>query len=308
MWAGTFDEDFRDIFSVEDAVSQRVADVLRITLTGNERRRLVRHETDSAEAYDAYLNGRYLSSQRTPEMLLKAVTHFQQASERDPGFALAYSGLADCYALLGVYHALPANEAFPKAKAAAARALAIDDSIAEAHTTLAFVKTHFDWDWSGGDAAFQRAIELSPSYATAHHWYAINLMSTGRVDESIAQILRAQELDPLSPIISTDVAEMFYWAGQYDRAIDQARKDARIAPALPYGTRSPRLGLCAERAVSRSAFRVSEGTSRCRRTRDAGWHWVRRCSDQQYNRGETDIGGVEERSPPRDTSRRIISP
>ena len=167
-----------------------------------------------------------LSSQRTPEMLLKAVTHFQQAIETDPGFALAYSGLADCYALLGVYHALPTNEAFPKAKAAAAQALAIDDSIAEAHTTLAFVKTHFDWDWSGGEAAFRRAIKLSPSYATAHHWYAINLMSTGRVDESIAQILRAQDLDPLSPIISTDVAEMFYWAGQYDRAIESGTKDA----------------------------------------------------------------------------------
>ena len=163
-------------------------------------------------------------------MLLKAVTYFQEASEKDPRFALAYSGLADCYALLGVYHVLPANEAFQKAKASAARALEIDDNIAEAHTTLAFVRTHFGWDWAGGDAAFRRAIELSPSYATAHHWYAINLMSTGRVDESIAQILRAQELDPLSPIISTDVAEMFYWAGRYDRAIDQARKTLELHP------------------------------------------------------------------------------
>ena len=232
-WAGTFDEHFQDIFSVEDAISQRIAEVLLTSLTAKEKRRLVRHETENIEAYQAYLNGRYRSSQRTPSALLDAVTHFHQASTTDPGFALAFSGLADCYALLGVYHALQTSEAFPKAKVAAARALAIDDSLAEAHTTLAFVKTHYEWDWSGGAAEYRRAIELNPSYATAHHWYAINLMSTGRSDESIRQILRAQELDPLSPIISTDVAEMFYWAGQNDRAVAQARKTLELHPHYP---------------------------------------------------------------------------
>jgi DNA-binding winged helix-turn-helix (wHTH) protein/TolB-like protein/Flp pilus assembly protein TadD len=230
LWAGTFDETVRDIFMVEDVISQRVAEVLQITLTGEEQRRLVRRDTESAPAYDAYLYGRYLANQRTPEALAKAVALFQHAIATDPRFARAHAGLADCYALLAVYHALPPHEAFPKAKASALRALAIDDSIVEAHTTLAFVKTFYEWDWTGGEAAFQRAIMLSPSYATAHHWYAINLMSTGRVDESIAQILEAQALDPVSPIISTDVAEMFYWAGQYDRAIEQAQATLELHP------------------------------------------------------------------------------
>ena len=230
LWAGTFDETVRDIFAVEDAISQRVAEVLQITLTGEEQRRLVRRDTDSAPAYEAYLYARYLANQRTPDALAKAAALFQHAIATDPGFARAHSGLADCYALLAVYQALPPHEAFAKAKVSALRALAIDDSIVEAHTTLAFVTTLYEWDWSGGEAAFRRAIMLSPSYATAHHWYAINLMSTGRVDESIAQILQAQALDPVSPIISTDVAEMFYWAGQYERAIEQAQATLELHP------------------------------------------------------------------------------
>jgi DNA-binding winged helix-turn-helix (wHTH) protein/TolB-like protein/Flp pilus assembly protein TadD len=230
LWAGTFDETVRDVFTVEDAISQRVAEALQITLTGEEHRRLKRHDTDSAPAYDAYLNGRYLANQRTPEMLTEAVVLFEKAIAIDSEFARAHAGLADCFALLAVYHALPPHEAFEKAKLSARRALAIDDTIAEAHTTLGFVATLYEWDWSRGEAAFRRAIMLSPSYATARHWYAINLMSAGRVDESIAQILEAQVLDPVSPIISTDVAEMFYWAGQYGRAIEQAQTTLELHP------------------------------------------------------------------------------
>ena len=230
LWAGMFDETVGDMFTIEDAISQRVAEALQITLSSEEQRWIGRRDTDSALAYDAYLNGRYLSNQRTPQALTNAVALFQHSIAADPEFARAHSGLADCYALLAVYHALPPDEAFAKAKVSALRALAIDGTIAEAHTTLAFVATLYEWDWSGGEAAFRRAIMLSPSYATAHHWYAINLMSTGRVDEAIAEIRQAQSLDPMSPIISTDVAEMFYWAGQYDRAIAQAEATLELHP------------------------------------------------------------------------------
>ena len=230
LWAGSFDETVGDIFAVEDAISQRVVEALNLTLTGDEQRRLVRRDTTSAPAYDAYLYGRYLANQRTPDAIAKAAALFQHAIAIDSGFARAHGALADCYALLAIYHAVPPHEAFPKAKSSALRALAIDDSLVEAHTTLAFVKTLYEWDWSGGEAAFRHAIMLSPSYATAHHWYAINLMSTGRAAESIAQILEAQALDPVSPIISTDVAEMFYWAGQYDRAIEKAQATLELHP------------------------------------------------------------------------------
>ena len=197
LWAGTFDENVGDIFAVEDAISQRVVEALNLTLTGDERRLVGRRDTTSAPASDAYLYGRYLANQRTPDAIAKAAALFQHAIAIDSGFARAHGALADCYALLAIYHAVPPHEGFPKAKLSALRALAIDDSLVEAHTTLAFVKTLYEWDWSRGEAGFRHAIMLSPSYATAHHWYTINLMSTGRVAESIAQILEAQALDPV---------------------------------------------------------------------------------------------------------------
>jgi DNA-binding winged helix-turn-helix (wHTH) protein/TolB-like protein/Flp pilus assembly protein TadD len=230
LWGGTFDERFLDVFSIQDRVSARVAEVLLVALRGDELQRLTRRETQIGAAYEAYLKGRYLANERTSESLAAASASFAEAIARDPRYALAHAGLADAYALLGVYGALPTTEAFPKAKAAAVEALNIDDTIGEAHTTLAFVKTLYEWDWAGGEAAFKRAIQLSPNYSTAHHWYAINLMSTGRARESIAEMQRAYVLDPLSPIVSTDVGEMFFWAGDYERAIAQARKTLEMHP------------------------------------------------------------------------------
>ena len=230
LWGGTFEEPFLDVFSIQDRVSARVAELLLVTLRREELQRLASQDTQNGAAYEAYLKARYLLNERTPETLSKALASFTEAIDRDRRYARAYAGLADSYALLGVYGALPTTEAFPKAKAAASAALNIDETIGEAHTTLAFVKTLYDWDWAGGEAEFKRAIQLSPSYSTAHHWYAINLMSTGRVRDSIAEVERAQALDPLSPIISTDVGEMFYWAGDYERAIAQARKTLEIHP------------------------------------------------------------------------------
>ena len=230
LWGGTFDERFIDVFSIQDRVSARVAEVLLVALRGDELQRLTRRETQIGAAYEAYLKGRYLANERTPETLAAALASFVEAIDRDSRYALAHAGLADAFALLGVYGALPTIEAFPKAKAAAVAALNIDDTIGEAHTTLAFVKTLYEWDWAGGEAEFKRAIQLSPNYSTAHHWYAINLMSTGRAREAIAEVQRAHFLDPLSPIVSTDVGEIFFWAGEYERAITQAQKTLEMHP------------------------------------------------------------------------------
>src|SRR5262249_2952541 len=155
---------------------------------------------------------------RTGEGLRKGLEHFQQAIAKDPAYALAYTGLADCYNLLSLYGMLPPNEAMPQAKTSAVRALELDPSLAEAHTSLAYPKLYYDWDWPGAEREFQRALELNPNYATAHHWYHEYLTAMGRFEEGLAEILRAQELDPLSLIINTDVGWGLYFTRQYDQA------------------------------------------------------------------------------------------
>ncbi len=168
----------------------------------------------------------------------KGIEYFEQAVEKDPAYAVAYAGLADSYGLLGTYEVLPPKEAMTKAEAAAVKALEIDDTLAEAHTSLGWVRTNYDWDWVGAEKEFQRAIELNPNYATAHHWYAIYLRRLGRHDEAIAAIERAQELDPLSLIINSFVGKIYLDARQVDQAIDHLRKtiemDPNFAPAHRY--------------------------------------------------------------------------
>jgi DNA-binding winged helix-turn-helix (wHTH) protein/TolB-like protein/Flp pilus assembly protein TadD len=226
LWADKFDAKFTDIFSVQDSVSEQVAQALTLTLNVGERKQLAKRPTNNAEAYQAYLKGRYFWNKRSVENYQKAMEYFEQAIELDPQYAQAYAGLADAYALLGSMGNafLPRREAMHRARAAAMKALEIDDTLAEAHTSLAFVKMQHDWDWPGAEREFKRAIELNPSYATAHHWYAYYLAAMGRHAEAIREIRRAQEIDPLSLIINTDVGEIFYYASRYDEAIEQCRK------------------------------------------------------------------------------------
>ena len=160
----------------------------------------------------------------------KGIQYFQQAIEKDPGYALAYTGLADCYNLLSLYSALPPKDAMPKAKAAALQALELDESLAEAHNSLAYAKLYYDWDWNGAEKEFRRALELNPNYAIAHHWYHEYLVAMGRFEEGHSQILRAQELDPLSLMISADVGWGFYFARRYDDALEQLRKTLELEP------------------------------------------------------------------------------
>src|SRR5205085_2189901 len=189
--------------------------------------------TRDSEAYQDYLRGRYFWNKRTEDGFPKAVTYFSQAIERDPTYALAYSGLADTYALMSDYSILPPNEAMPKARAAAERALALDPQLAEAHTSLAFVRMAYDWKWDEAGQEFQRAIELNPNYATAHQWYASYLVQVGRFGEALSEIRHAQELDPLASIISANagryaspyfVAIVYTGLGDRERAFDSLER------------------------------------------------------------------------------------
>lgn len=239
MWTQTFDTAWTDIFSVQDAISEQLARALALTLTAEEKQGLAKRHTTDPAAYDAYLKSRYFWNKRTAEGYKKAIEHANQAIARDPAYALAHAALADSYALLGSTPSdvLPRQEAMERARAAALRALALDDMLAEAHTSLAFVKMHYDWQWDEAELEFQRAIELDPGYATAHHWYAYCLVARRRYEASIAAIRRAHDLDPLSVIISSDVAEIYYFAGRYDDAIRQARQTLEMDPSFALARR-----------------------------------------------------------------------
>ena len=226
LWAHSYEVELRDVFSVQKQVARSIAEQVRIKLNPIEQTQLNRPKAANVEAYEAYLKGRYFWNKRTADGLKKAVDYFNQAIEMDPVYAKAYSGLADSYALMGdwEYGVLAPAEAFPKAKAAATKALELDNTLGEAHTSLAFVLDLFDWDWKAAETEYKKAIELSPSYATAHQWYAWHLIVLGRDDEAIAEMRRAENLDPLSLIISADMADVLLVARRYDQSIEQSRK------------------------------------------------------------------------------------
>jgi DNA-binding winged helix-turn-helix (wHTH) protein/TolB-like protein/tetratricopeptide (TPR) repeat protein len=191
--------------------------------------------TGNVEAYNEYLKGRFFWNKRTEDAFVKAIAYFSHAIALDPKYAQAYAGLADSYALLGSLPnaEMPRAQAMPRAKAAALQALQIDDSLAEAHTSLAFVNMHYEWDWAGSQKEFKRALELNPNYATAHQWYAVWLMAQGKTAASLEEERRAQRADPLSIIIKTDTAQLLIYAGRDDEAVEQAQGALEIDPAFP---------------------------------------------------------------------------
>lgn len=229
LWAGRFDEKLTDIFTLEDRVSQQIAQVLTPKLTGDEYRRLTRHYTEDTTAYHAYLKGRFYTNKGTVESLKKSIRYFEQAIELDPGFALAHVGLANGYELLGTFDALLPKECYPKAQEAANSALAIDASLPEAHVALAHVKLVYDWDWQGAAAGYLRAIDLAPHLAVTHQKYAFYLMTQGR-EEAIARIERAQSLDPVSLAVKGEAARIYYYLRHYDEAITVTRQILEMEP------------------------------------------------------------------------------
>ncbi len=232
LWSQSYEGELRDMLALQNRVASSIADQIRINLTPREQAALKNVRVVNPEAYESYLKGRYFWNKRTADGLKVALAYFKQAIEEDAKYAQAYSGLADTYALLGdwQYAVMTPKEAFPKAKAAAIQALELDNTLGEAHNSLAFVLDGFDWDLSSGGKEFQRAIELNPGYATAHHWYAWHLSLVGRFDEAIVEMKKAENLDPLSLIINTDLAELLGLAHSYDDSIRQSRKTIEMDP------------------------------------------------------------------------------
>jgi len=224
------DEECSDVFTLQDMISTKMAEALASRLSGEERKLLAKRYTASPEAYQYYLKGRYFWGQRTENGLKKGIDYFRQAIDQDPNYALAFAGLADCYALLNAYSGAQLKEAFPRAEAAAEQALALDDNLAEAHTTRAYVEYYYKWNWAEAEREFQRALALNPNYATAHHWYAEYLMYMGRYEESAAKFDRAQKLDPLSPIVTVQQGLPYYYSRQYDRAEEEFRQAQKLEP------------------------------------------------------------------------------
>ena len=228
VWAGNFDEKFTDIFSVQDAVAQRVAETLALKLSGERAGRLTKHYTEDAEAYQLYLKGQYFWNKFTPEASKTAAGYFEQAIARDPNYALAWAGLADTYGVLGVNGWLPPKDAFPKSEAAAKKASALDDALAEAHSALGAAEMFYEWDWAAAERELRRAIDLNSDEPTAHGLYSYLLTATGRFDEAIAQARLNLRLNPLSPITYADMARVFYYARRYDEAITSGRQSLEM--------------------------------------------------------------------------------
>jgi tetratricopeptide (TPR) repeat protein len=230
VWGHGYNLKFADIQAVRDQMVRDISERLQVRLNQGQQQKLVKRDTQNSEAYDFYLRGRFHLSKRTDEGIKAAIDFFQQAIAKDPNFGLAYAGLADCY-IVGS-NALPwtETEVRLKAKDAAQRALEKDDTLAEAHTSLAVVNMLYEWSWASADKEFKRAIELNPNYVTAHHWYAEYLAMRGRFDEALTEILFAQKLDPMSVIISRDVGMQHYYAGRYDAAIQQAQNALGLDP------------------------------------------------------------------------------
>ncbi len=231
IWAQTFDQEMNDIFALQDAISEQVAQSMMVKLNGEDREHIRKRSTENLAAYQAYLAGRYFWNQRNVEGITRSLSHFQEAIALDANYAEAYTGLADAYTVAVAYRCpIGVDEAMQKARAAAVKAITINDQLAEAHASLAMVKTRYDRDFVAAEAEYERAIALNPDYATAHHWYSEFLAVSGRESEALREIQAANALDPLSPVIGTTLAERLFYARRYDEAIAQLRKTLEVSP------------------------------------------------------------------------------
>jgi TolB-like protein len=239
LWGRSYDRDTKDLLVLQSEIAREISGEIQTAL--GERKPIAPApqptlSSEGYEAYNLYLQGQFFWNKRTPEGFQEAISYFQQATAKDPGYARAYAGLADVYALLGGYTAIPATESMPKARAAALRALQLDDNLPEAHAALALIVQNYDYDWQTAEKEFKRAIELNPNYATAHHWYAEHLAWQGRFEEALRESERARQLDPVSLIVATDNAAILLYSRQYDRAIAQFTAVREMDPGFPRAT------------------------------------------------------------------------
>jgi DNA-binding winged helix-turn-helix (wHTH) protein/TolB-like protein/tetratricopeptide (TPR) repeat protein len=232
LWAGSIDDTFGNLFKVQDSLARQVMEAMAIRLTPERQKLVTRRDTTDPDAYLSYQKGRFFASRRTAEGFEKAIASYQKAIDKDPGYALAWSGLSDAHMLTAWYYARPEKTAHALAREAALRAIALDDSLAEAHTSMAVVYENADWAFSNAQREFQRALGLNPNYATAHHWYGEFLGFMGRTPDALMHLRRAQELDPLSPIIGADTAKVLIDAHRYDEAIEECRRTLELDPTF----------------------------------------------------------------------------
>ena len=267
LWGYRNERKLSDILTVQEQIARELAEKLRLQLTGAQKQRMARRTTTDSEAYQLYLQGRYQWNKRTLEGMQQSIDYFQQAIAKDPNYALAHAGLADAFALLADYNVLPAREVMPRVKNAAAKALELDDSLGEAHTSLAYARFVHDWDFAAAEREFKRAVDLNSSYPTAHLWYGELLMVQGRFAESLTQLDRARELNPVSPVINLALASRSYYAGQLDQSIEQCQKTLASEPAFvsahQYLARAyEQKGMQAEATAEfKKALELSEGGS-----------------------------------------------
>ena len=233
LWAQAFDEEFTNIFSLEDEVSERVAHSIRLQLNNKEEKRFTKRPTENQEAYSAFVKGRYYWNKRTNEEMMKGLEYFREAIRMDPNFAEAYEGVADSYAALGLYAAIPPQEAFPAARDAANKALQMNEDLADAHATLGLIDFYYDWNGPAAQNEFQRAFDVNPNYAMAHSWNAENLAAMGRFPEALEEARRAVEEDPLSLSVNSNAGWTFCLAGHYEEAIQTLNKAIDIDPSFP---------------------------------------------------------------------------
>jgi serine/threonine-protein kinase len=233
LWSGRYERDLKDILQLQSEVTRAIAGEIKLTLSPREEQRLASAPSVNRKAYELYLKGKYHWNKRTEEALTKAIEYYRQSIEEDPAYAWGYAGLAECYTVLSFYSRVPPKESFPKAQAAAARAIAMDSTVADAYAALGDALLHYDRDWEGAQRAFHRALELKPGHATARTWFAEYLIAMGRYEEAIAEVKRARELDPLSLIINSSVGWNLYNAGRYDEAITVLQKTLDLNPDFP---------------------------------------------------------------------------
>ena len=234
LWARQYDRQVKDLLAVQGEIARDIADEIQLTIDTSYRQSGAPGQPAvSAEVYDAYLKGQHFWNKRNPEAFRQAIRYFQEAIDKDPNYARAYAGLADSYALLcGYDSSVPADAVMPKARAAAVHAIELDPGLAEGHTALAVIAQNYDWDWQTAEREYRRAIELTPNYATAHHWYGEFLALQGRFDDALREIERARQLDPLSLIIGADYGAILYYARQYDRSIEQFQAVLEMEPSF----------------------------------------------------------------------------
>ena len=266
-WSQTYDREIIDVFAIQSDIAQKVAAALREHVLGEAPGHEEEKATNSTEAYINYLRGRQFWNKRTDEDLKKAIGFFEAALKIDENYAKAYTGLADSYAALALLEFMAPNEAYPKAKAAVSKALSLHAGLAEAHTSLGLIRFQYDWDWQGAEEEFKVALDINPSYAPAHHFFADYLKAVGRFDEAIVEIEKARELDPLSLAINTGVGHVLYLSRQYDKAIEEYKRAVELDPSFMathvwFGRPYLEKGLFAEAiAELETAVRLSEDST-----------------------------------------------